>query len=110
MPGAILRACNVHRTPVKCAWIVATPSPEYLSFYGCRLAPFSLAADRRFLCGRGSVAAACEDVAASIRLREGLTVVLGPSGVGKTVVCRAALEEIVRPAYLSIVVDPFASI
>lgn len=81
----------------------------YEAYYGLREKPFSLAADPKFLYKSPSHASAFEDLLAAIRRREGLIVLTGDIGTGKTTLCRAVLEHLDRKTFASFVPDPFLS-
>lgn len=71
--------------------------------------PFSLNADPRFLYRSPSHATTFENLVAGIRRREGLLVLTGEIGTGKTMMCRAVLQGLGRKTFSSFVLDPFAS-
>ena len=81
----------------------------YEAHYGLAEKPFSLFADPRFLY-RGRVhGPAFDDLLAAIRRREGLIVLTGDIGVGKTTLCRSAIEHLDRKTFSAFVPDPFMS-
>lgn len=81
----------------------------YEAFYGLKEKAFSLNADPRFLYHSPSHAAAFENLLAGIRRREGLLVLTGEIGTGKTMLCQAVLKNLGRKTFSSFVPDPFAS-
>jgi type II secretory pathway predicted ATPase ExeA/cell division protein FtsN len=81
----------------------------YEPFFGLSEKPFSLTADPRFVYASPAYVAACESLLAGIRRREGLLVLTGEIGTGKTTLCRGALKDLGRETYVSLVPDPFAS-
>lgn len=81
----------------------------YEPFFGLNEKPFSLNADPRFDYDSPTYVATCESVLAGIRRREGLLVLTGEIGTGKTTLCRAVLRGLGRKTYSSLVPDPFAS-
>ena len=81
----------------------------YEPHFGLVEKPFSLNADSRFVFESASYAAARERLLAGIRRREGLNVLTGEIGTGKTTLCRDVIEALGRKAYSAIVPDPFAS-
>ena len=81
----------------------------YEAFFGLREKPFSLAADPRFLFLSRPHTAAYDKLLAGIRRREGLLVLTGDIGTGKTTLCRAALQGLDRKTFSAFVPDPFAS-
>lgn len=90
----------------------AAPQAEslvYEQFFGLTEKAFSLTADSRFVFESPSYLAARESLMAGIRRRDGLHVLTGQIGTGKTTLCRAVLEGLGRNTYSSLVPDPFAS-
>lgn len=81
----------------------------YEPFFGLKEKPFSLTSDPRFLYSSPSHAATFENLLAGIRRREGLLVLTGEIGTGKTTLCRAVLRNLGRKTFSSFVPDPFAS-
>jgi general secretion pathway protein A len=86
-----------------------TDSLTYETFFGLHEKPFSLSSDPRFLYRSRSHALAFDDLLTGIRRREGLMVLTGDIGTGKTTLCRAALESLDRKTFVAFVRDPFAS-
>jgi general secretion pathway protein A len=81
----------------------------YETFFGLKEKPFSLNSDPRFLYHSPSHAVTFENLLAGIRRREGLLVLTGEIGIGKTTLCRAVLRSLGRKTFSSFVPDPFAS-
>src|ERR671913_427991 len=81
----------------------------YEAHYGLHEKPFSLFADPRFLYRSRVHAPAFDDLLAAIQRREGLIVVTGDIGVGKTTLCRSAIEHLDRKTFSAFVPDPFMS-
>ena len=81
----------------------------YEPYFGLDEKPFSLNADPRFVYDSPAYTKTRDGLLAGIRRREGLLVLTGEIGTGKTTVCRAVLRELGRKTYSSIVPDPFAS-
>lgn len=79
----------------------------YERHYGLREKPFSLSTDPRFLYQSGSRGPVSRDLAAAIRRREGLIVLTGDIGLGKTTLCRAVLSQLDRKTFATFVPDPF---
>src|SRR3954471_378928 len=84
-------------------------SLTYEPFYGLREKPFSLSADPRFLFRSPAHGTAFEEILAGIHRREGLIVLTGEIGTGKTTLCRAVLEALDRRTFAAFVPDPFVS-
>ena len=81
----------------------------YEPFYGLSEKPFSLSSDPRFLYKSPAHAAAFDDLLRAIRRREGLIVLTGDIGTGKTTLCRAVLEHLDRKTFTAFVPDPFVT-
>ncbi len=81
----------------------------YEPYYGLTVKPFSVSTDPRSLYKSSSHAAVLEDLLAAIRRREGLIVLTGEMGAGKTTLCRAALYQLDRKTFSTFVPDPYLS-
>jgi type II secretory pathway predicted ATPase ExeA len=81
----------------------------YEPYFGLNEKPFSLNADPRFIYDSPTYVATSERLLAGLRRREGLLVLTGEIGTGKTTLCRAVLRDLGRHTYSSLVPDPFAS-
>jgi general secretion pathway protein A len=81
----------------------------YESFYGFREKPFSLTPDPRYFYRSQCHANALELVQHGGRSSQGLTVITGTSGTGKTTTCRTILESLDRKAFTSLVLNPYVS-
>ena len=88
-----------------------SPSTSFIyeSFYGLREKPFSLSTDPRFLYKSAAHAGTFEDLLLAIRRREGLIVLTGDIGTGKTTLCKAVLEQLDRKTFTTFVPDPFVT-
>jgi type II secretory pathway predicted ATPase ExeA/cell division septation protein DedD len=84
-------------------------SLTYEPYFGLREKPFSLSSDPRFFFSHSSHGAAFDTLAAGIRRREGILVVSGEVGTGKTTLCRAVLESLDQKTFAAFVPDPFQS-
>lgn len=78
----------------------------YEAYYGLAEPPFSLAPGVRFAFRSRSYAGALDQVRRAIGRREGLVVVTGEVGTGKSMLCRALLQESDRRTCVSLVLDP----
>jgi type II secretory pathway predicted ATPase ExeA len=68
--------------------------------------PFGPALDQRFLYPSRSYARTVAEVQQALRRRDGLIVVTGDAGMGKTLLCRTLLHEMAEAAFVSVVLDP----
>src|SRR3954447_6007081 len=75
-------------------------------FFGLATRPFSLTPDLRFAYHSRSHTHALEEVTSALRRREGLVVVTGAIGTGKTMLCRTMLESFESRTFLSVILDP----
>jgi type II secretory pathway predicted ATPase ExeA len=81
----------------------------YEPFYGLHEKPFSLSTDPRFLYQSSSHSLVYQQLLAGIRRREGLVVLTGAIGMGKTTLCRSVLGALDRTTVSAFVPDPFLS-
>ena len=81
----------------------------YEPHFGLSEKPFSLNADARFVYESPNYAATRDAILAGIRRREGIQVLTGQIGTGRTTLCRAALSSLGRNTYNCLVPDPFAA-
>jgi general secretion pathway protein A len=86
-----------------------SPSLTYEPFYGLQEKPFSLSPDPRFLFRSPAHAPAFDELLGGIRRREGLIVLTGDIGTGKTTLCRSVLQQLDRRTFSAFVPDPFVS-
>jgi type II secretory pathway predicted ATPase ExeA/cell division septation protein DedD len=86
-----------------------SPSLIYEPFYGLREKPFSLSADPRFWFRSPAHGRAFDELLTGIRRREGLIVLTGEIGTGKTTLCRSVVERLDRRTFAAFVPDPFVS-
>lgn len=84
-------------------------SLQYEEFYGFAQSPFTLAPDPRFLYPSPSHEEAIRLLLQTIRRREGIAVLSGDIGTGKTTVCRTVLEQLDMTLFTSLVLNPFLS-
>jgi type II secretory pathway predicted ATPase ExeA len=88
----------------------AAPPPAYLTFYSLNENPFGLSADPRFFCPVGSHDRVLNAMRGALHASEGLVVLTGDQGLGKTTICRAAGRALDRRTVQSLVLDPPQSI
>jgi general secretion pathway protein A len=79
-------------------------------FYGLHEKPFSLSTDPKFLYHSTAHDHTAQALLSSVGRRDGIVVITGPPGIGKTALCRAVLEELDRHTLTSFLVDPFLSV
>ena len=96
--------------PAQPAAAASAPPVTYEPFYGLTERPFSLSTDPKFLYHSTAHDRAAQELLSAIRRRDGLVVLSGETGIGKTMLCRAVTEELDRRTLTSIVQDPFISL
>jgi general secretion pathway protein A len=84
-------------------------SLTYEPYFGLGEKPFSLSPDPRFFFSNSSHGAAFDTLVAGIRRREGILVLTGAVGTGKTTLCRAVLQALDRKTFAAFVPDPCLS-
>lgn len=92
--------------------VALQPPPDtltYETYFELTEKAFSLSADSRFVYESPAYVATSASLLAGIRRREGLLVLTGQIGAGKTTLCRDVLNHLGRNTYSSLVPDPFAS-
>jgi general secretion pathway protein A len=87
----------------------SSSSLTYEPHYGLKEKPFSLSADPRFLYRSPAHAPAFDELLNGIRRREGLIVLTGEIGTGKTTLIRSVLQHLDRRTFTAFVPDPFVS-
>ena len=83
------------------------PSPGYAEHFGFARAPFDSISDTRFIYPGRAYASIQAEILEALKRREGLVVLTGGSGTGKTTMYRSLLHALPPPTYVSEVVDPF---
>jgi general secretion pathway protein A len=79
------------------------------SFYGLNERPFSLSNDPKFVFHSTAHDRVAQDLLSAIRRRDPVVVVTGEVGTGKTMLCRAVVEELDRRTLSSLIACPIAS-
>lgn len=82
----------------------------YEEYYGFEHSPFSLVPDARFFYMSAPHQEALEQLRQAIQRRERFTILTGPSGTGKTTLCRALLERLDTTTFTSLILNPFLSV
>lgn len=85
-------------------------APQYEEFYGFVQSPFTLAPDPRFLYLSASHDAALQLLLQSITRKEGIVILTGDIGTGKTTLCRSLIERLDMTAFTSLLLNPFLSV
>ena len=79
----------------------------YDGYYGFREAPFSLTPDPKFAYSSKSHDKALQTILHALSRHEGLMVVTGDIGCGKTTLCRRLLPLLPERTFLSLILNPF---
>jgi general secretion pathway protein A len=80
------------------------------AFYGLSEKPFDLSTDPKFFYHSASHDGVLREILAAIQRRDGIVVLTGGAGLGKTMLCRAMALELDRRTVTSTVFDPFLSV
>ena len=87
------------------------PVTAWEQFHGLSAPPFSLTHDLRFIYHSRSHTRVREQVTSALRRREGLIVLTGEIGAGKTMLCRMLLDTFNEArTFLSVILDPGLSV
>ena len=87
------------------------PVTAWEQFHGLSAPPFSLTHDLRFVYHSRSHTRVLEQVTSALRRREGLIVLTGEIGAGKTMLCRMLLDTFNEArTFLSVILDPGLSV
>lgn len=82
-------------------------SGNYVKYYQLAELPFCSKPDPRFVFASQSFSFASTRILQALQRREGLIVITGPSGVGKTALCRFVLQHLASSNRVSVITDPF---
>ena len=88
---------------------LAEDEPPYEAFYGFREAPFALSTDPRFFFLSGAHNQAYEELLTGLRRHEGILLLTGESGTGKTTLCRAVLDTLGPRTFAALIANPYMS-
>lgn len=83
--------------------------PLYEAFYGLREQPFSLTTDPRFLYLSAAHRQAFDELLTGLRRREGLLLLTGDTGTGKTTLCRAVIDALGHRTFSALILNPYMS-
>ena len=83
--------------------------PLYETFYGLREQPFSLSTDPRFLYLSTEHRFAFDELLTGLRRREGLLLLTGDTGTGKTTLCRAVIDALGHRSFAALILNPYMS-
>jgi general secretion pathway protein A len=83
-----------------------TAPGSYEAYYGLAEPPFSLSPTVRFAFRSGSYATAFDQLRRALERREGFVVITGEVGTGKSMLCRAAMQDSGPHTFVSLILDP----
>ena len=98
------------RRPSLADAIVPAEEITYETFYGLSEKPFTLSSDPKFLYHSNAHDRVAQELLSAIRRRDAGVIITGETGVGKTTLCRAVMDQLDRRTLTSFVSDPFVSI
>jgi general secretion pathway protein A len=105
-PGPLPAGATPLGTAPRPAGALSDQLGSWEKFYGFYRRPFSLTPDLRFAFNSRSHAQAFQQVTQALKRREGLIVVTGDIGTGKTMLCRSLLDTFEAHTFLCVVLDP----
>lgn len=105
-PGPVPAGATPLGTAPRPAGLLTDQLGSWEKFYGFYRRPFSLTPDLRFAFNSRSHAQAFQQVTQALKRREGLIVVTGDIGTGKTMLCRTLLDTFEARTFLCVVLDP----
>lgn len=97
----------IYRTSASPSLPPIEPPSAYETFYGFVENPFSLSTDPRFFFHSTPHDSVSQQLLTAMRKREGLVVITGDIGAGKTTLCRTVIEQLDRRTLTSLIADPF---
>ncbi len=89
------------------ASLKALGDPIYEVFYGLTEQPFAITTDPRFFYLSASHQRAFTELLNGLRRREGLLMLTGETGTGKTTLCRAVLHALGDRTFSAIILNPY---
>jgi general secretion pathway protein A len=83
--------------------------PIYEAFYGLTDQPFAITTDPKFFYLSASHQQAFGELLNGLRRREGVLLLTGETGTGKTTLCRAVLESLGSHTFSAMILNPYMS-
>ena len=83
--------------------------PIYEAFYGLTDQPFAITTDPKFFYLSASHQQAFGELLNGLRRREGMLLLTGETGTGKTTLCRAVLESLGSRTFSAMILNPYMS-
>ena len=85
----------------------ALADPIYEAFYGLKEQPFAITTDPKFFYLSSAHQRAFTELQSGLRRREGLLLLTGETGTGKTTLCRAVVESLGDRTFAAMVLNPY---
>ena len=89
------------------ASLQALGDPIYEAFYGLKEQPFAITTDPRFFFLSASHERGFAELLNGLKRREGLLLVTGDTGTGKTTLCRAVTEALGDRTFTALILNPY---
>jgi general secretion pathway protein A len=83
--------------------------PQYEAFYGLTEQPFAISTDPKFLFLSASHQRAYQELFTGLQRHEGLLLLTGEAGTGKTTLCRAVIDALGERTFSAILLNPYMS-
>jgi type II secretory pathway predicted ATPase ExeA len=91
------------------ASLKALADPIYEAFYGLKEQPFAITTDPKFLYFGQSHERAFGEILNGLKRREGILLITGETGSGKTTLCRAVIEALGDRTFSAMILNPYMS-
>ena len=91
------------------ASLKALADPIYETFYGLTDQPFAITTDPKFFYLSSSHQKAFSELLNGLRRREGMLLLTGETGTGKTTLCRTVLESLGQRTFSAMILNPYMS-
>ena len=91
------------------ASLKALADPIYEAFYGLKEQPFAITTDPKFFYLGNAHQRAFSELLNGLRRREGILLVSGETGTGKTTLCRAVIEALGERTFSALILNPYMS-
>jgi general secretion pathway protein A len=108
-PPAIAPPRVAVRPRASAAPSATSPRATYETFYGFNDKPFAADSDLRFLYHSSAHDRVLHDLSSSVENGDAIAVLTAPDGMGKTMLCRALVDQLDRRTLVSFVAHPPAS-
>jgi general secretion pathway protein A len=103
------KTCPYNHAVQPPASLKALSDPIYEAFYGLTEQPFAITTDPRFFYLSASHQRAFSELLNGLRRREGLMLLTGETGTGKTTLCRAVIDALGERTFAAMILNPYMS-